>query len=119
VSFRSMLCAFALFAVPSVPHLWHNHLKKSAPAPDEALSPAPTQIRLWFAEAVQPELTTIGLTQADGGTLRMSKVRKTDDPLSVVADIEDRLGPGVYKVGWRTAGDDVHQVKGTFKFTVH
>ena len=115
---RSMLCAFALFAVPSVPHLWHNHLKKSAPTADEALSPAPAEIRLWFAEAVQPELTSIGVTRADGVTVPMSKVRKTDDPVSVAADIEERLGPGVYKVGWRTAGDDIHQVKGTFKFTV-
>jgi methionine-rich copper-binding protein CopC len=116
---RSLLAALSLVALSAGSYEWHNHLTKSAPTADQVLGASPTEVRLWFAENVEPMLSSIGMTTGDGGLIELGKPRRADDPRSITVDLSAPLPPGLYKVGWRTAGDDVHQVKGTFQFTVH
>ena len=115
---RSLLMAGVLFGAHSAAGVWHNHLVKSSPATDEVLAQPPTEVRLWFAEALLPEVTSIGITRNGGVLVRMDSVRRTDDPTSVAARIPEPLAPGAYEVDWKTQGDDIHDVKGTIKFTV-
>jgi methionine-rich copper-binding protein CopC len=93
-------------------------LTKSAPTKDEVLPAAPTAIRLWFSEPPEPALS--GITLRGPGRTRMvlSKVRKTDDPLSIVADIKDSTPIGVYTVEWRASGKDGHVIRGSYRFTI-
>jgi methionine-rich copper-binding protein CopC len=115
---RSLIAVVVALGAYSAADPWHNELKRSAPKADEVLTQPPAEIRLWFAQAVEPELTGIGLTKADGAVVPLGKVRATDDPVSVSAQIVDPLAPGSYKVTWSTKGDDIHSVKGKFSFTV-
>jgi methionine-rich copper-binding protein CopC len=40
------------------------------------------------------------------------------DPHAVVAVVESSIPPGEYTVLYRTAGDDGHVVKGSYRFTL-
>ena len=40
---------------PATAFAWHNHLSKSVPAADATVTEAPKEIRLWFAEKVEPK----------------------------------------------------------------
>lgn len=113
----SALLASVSLALPASVVAMHNHLTRSAPAADESVA-APREIRLWFAEKVQPQFSSIGLLAADSSKIEIGKAHATDDPLSIAADLGTPLGAGKYIVVWRTAGDDGHAVRGKFAFTV-
>jgi hypothetical protein len=114
---RPIVIALTIAAAPTALVAWHNHLKKSAPAADEAVA-TPKEIRLWFAEKVNPKISSITVASETGPKAETGKVRGTDDPLSIAVDVSKPLAAGKYAVTWRTAGDDGHAVKGTYTFTV-
>jgi hypothetical protein len=95
---------------------FHNHLTKSTPRADATVTSSPPEIRLWFAEKPEPALSTITLVAPDSSRVELGKVRATDDPLSVTADVRRTLRPGKYLVRWKTAGKDGHAVRGSYSF---
>lgn len=111
------LALAALIAAPATAVAWHNHLEKSLPAADSA-GAAPKEVRLWFAEKVEPKFSSISLLKADSSKIEIGKAQGTDDPKSVSALVPAALAPGGYIVVWRTAGDDGHAVRGRYAFTV-
>jgi hypothetical protein len=116
---RSFLLALGLAAAPAATlFAFHNHLKKSVPAADETVAQSPKEVRLWFAEKVEPKFSSVSIAGADGAKAETGKARATDDPLSFAVDVVKPLASGSYTVTWRTAGDDGHAVRGTFKFSV-
>lgn len=98
--------------------VFHNRLLKSAPADKSTVAAAPKEIRLWFAETPEPALSRITLMTGDSTPVATSKVRKTDDPLSIAIDVTGPMPAGPYLVRWRTSGEDGHVIQGTFGFTV-
>ena len=112
----ALLVSFTL-VVPASGLAMHNHLTKSTPAAEETIT-SPKEIRLWFAEKVEPQFSSMGLLTADSSKVEIGKAHATDDPLSIAADIGKKLPAGKYVVTWRSAGDDGHAVRGKFAFTV-
>ncbi len=96
----------------------HNHLEKSTPAADQAVAQSPKEIRLWFAEKVDPKFSSITLMHADSTKIEIGKTHGTDDMKSIAADVPAALASGKYLIRWRSAGDDGHAVRGTFAFSV-
>jgi methionine-rich copper-binding protein CopC len=115
---RTFWTVAILFAVAVPAMALHNHLTKSLPAADDVLDHSPTTVRLWFSEKPTPAFSSITVTDAAENKIPTSKMRATDDTLSVIADLQQSLPPGRYQVAWRTAGDDGHAVRGKFSFTV-
>ena len=116
---RSIIAATLLTIAPAtVAALFHNHLVKSAPAADETVAAAPKEIRLWFAEKVEPKFSSVTLMKPDSTKLEVSKARATDDPKAIVVDVVAAVPAGTYTVIWRTAGDDGHAVRGRYPFSV-
>lgn len=116
---RTLIATAGLAALVAMPALaWHNHLTKSSPAEDEQLAESPKVIRLWFSEKVEPKFSSISLMRADSSRIEIGKVAATDDPKSITATVPSALAPGGYLIRWRTAGDDGHAVRGTYKFSV-
>ncbi len=108
-----------LAAFVSAPALaLHNHLEKSTPAADELVAQSPKEIRLWFAEKVDPKFSSITLMRADSSKVEIGKTHGTDDPKSIAAAVPAALISGKYLIRWRSAGDDGHAVRGTFAFSV-
>jgi methionine-rich copper-binding protein CopC len=112
------LAALVALTATSAGALLHNRLTKSAPKKDEVLPSAPTSIRLWFSEPPEPALSAITLLGPGRTRVVLSKARKTDDPLSIVADIKDSTPIGVYTVEWRASGKDGHVIRGNYRFTI-
>ena len=77
--FRKMLVAAAALVIPATGFAWHNHLTKSVPAADATVTEAPKEIRLWFAEKVEPKFSSINLLTADSTKLEIRKAHATDD----------------------------------------
>ncbi len=119
MTIKWMLAAtLCLIAPATAPALFHNHLVKSLPAADETVAPAPKEIRLWFAEKVEPKFSSVTLMKPDSTKLEVGKARATDDPKAIVVDVVAALPAGQYTVVWRTAGDDGHAVRGRYSFSV-
>lgn len=116
---RRIVWTASLLLISAVPlRALHNHLTKSIPEADAVLDRAPTTIRLWFSEKPTPAFSSVTLTDAANAKIPTSKMRATEDTLSVIADVEQPLAPGTYQVAWRTAGKDGHAVRGKFRFVV-
>lgn len=105
--------------LPTVDAPFHLRLEKSSPTNGEALTAAPTVIRLWFSLAPEMAVTSIKLTDASGKAVTLSAPRRgsaAKDP--VEADVAGALAAGTYTVAWKTSSKDGHPIKGTFSFTV-
>jgi methionine-rich copper-binding protein CopC len=114
----AVAAALLVIPPPTALALFHNRLVKSAPAADEALATAPNEIRLWFAEKVEPKFSSITLMKPDSTKIAVGKPAATDDPKSIVAEVTAPLAAGSYTVVWRTAGDDGHAVRGRYSFSL-
>ncbi len=114
----SLVGLLALSASPLGAAWFHPRLIKSSPGKEQQVTTSPTEIRLWFSERIEPTLSTIALQGADSAKVELSKVRKTDDPASIAADVAVSVTPGSYRVSWKTAGRDGHPVRGSFTFSV-
>jgi methionine-rich copper-binding protein CopC len=110
--------AFALLLSLPVAAFFHTKLTKAEPGVASTVTTAPTQIRLWFSEEPERELTTVSLEKAaDSSVIAKLVLAATDDPKSVVGKIPAPLPPGSYLVVWKTAADDGHPAKGSYWFT--
>lgn len=116
--FWMALAGLVALTTTSAAALLHNRLVKSAPTKDEVLEAPPAAIQLWFSERPEPALSGITLLGPGRTKVPLSKVRKTDDPLSIVADIKDSTPIGVYTVEWRASGKDGHVIRGSYRFTI-
>jgi len=114
-----LLVSIFLIAAPRTAFA-HAHLVKSVPAVGATITVVPHAIQLWFSEAPEAALTVITVAGADGRTIRLGKVTAVPDTaVSVTATVIDALGPGNYRVKWRTvAADDGHPSNGSFSFTI-
>lgn len=113
IALIAVLTAFA-FTQPM-----HLRLTKSSPEKDVVLEEAPAEIRLWFNQNVHMNVSKIELNHGETA-VELPAVEKTDDPKSYRVALPDSLmlQPGEYTVGWVTAGNDEHVIKGTFSFSI-
>lgn len=114
----ALLVGLLAGAAGSAAALFHLRLEKSSPGKDERMGASPREIRLWFSQKPEVRLSTITVANSDSVAVKLSKVRATDDPLSLAADVTDSLVPGTYVVKWKTAGQDGHPIRGSYKFHI-
>jgi copper transport protein len=95
----------------------HAALVRSQPAPGALLGAPPTDLRLWFSEAVPPRLVRVEVHDGagqpvGGGDLRSLPGESTGLVLALLA-----VGPGSYRVSWQVLSRaDGHVTKGEFSF---
>ncbi|MGC5309843.1 copper resistance CopC family protein [Micromonospora zamorensis] len=117
VRFAAALCAtLAVLLAPAAPAWAHNALRESSPTRDAQVASAPERVDLAFAERLDPQFTTIVVTNADkqpvsAGKPTVSGVRATQ-PLAA------GLAAGTYTVAYRVVSVDGHPVQGSYTFTV-
>lgn len=95
--------------------LAHNTLTASVPSDQAVLTESPDSIELTFSDATY--LEQVELTTNDGNNIPL------DIDLSPAAGRQfsipvPALGNGEYRVAWLVVGDDTHEIKGEFSFTV-
>jgi methionine-rich copper-binding protein CopC len=94
----------------------HLRLVKSSPNDREVVTAPTREIRLWFSQKPDINLSTITLLRPDSSTVTLSKVSATDDTLSVKAALSAPLPAGSYIVRWRALSKDGHAVRGSYTF---
>lgn len=96
----------------------HQQLHSASPAAGDSLGAAPAEIRLTFAEAVEPSLAQLRLVGPRGEIALGDLVVPAGSPTVLTAAVVGELVAGDYRVHWLVTGDDGHPVRGEISFTV-
>jgi methionine-rich copper-binding protein CopC len=117
MTFRVVVAALATLA--SVPSAWsHAFLDHAAPAVGSTVHGSPTEVRLWFTQALEPAFSTLRVVDASGRQVdRMDKQLDARDRALLKVTLP-ALAPGTYRVLWRVLSVDTHVSEGDFKFDV-
>ncbi len=97
----------------------HAVLIRSIPAENAALARSPSEVDLYFDEAVEPKLSKLNVLDTDGNVvdLRDGRVDPTDG--SHMSATLQPLSDGVYTVVWNViSADDGHQSSGSYPSSV-
>jgi hypothetical protein len=70
-----------------------------------------------FSDPVQPVLSVVSVTGADGEELTAGPPTASADGASVSQALRSPLAPGTYRVAYRVLAADGHPVTGTFEIT--
>jgi len=96
----------------------HAFLERAEPRVGSTVRTAPSQVRVWFTENLEPAFSTLEVwnqdgKRVDGGTAAVSPASPTMLQVPIKA-----LGPGTYRVKWRVLSVDTHVTEGAFTFRV-
>ncbi|WP_422746108.1 copper resistance CopC family protein [Micromonospora sp. WMMD754] len=112
----ALLAAAALLLAPAAPAAAHNSLQAATPAQDARLTAAPTSVTLRFLQRLNPEFTTIVLS--DAGQQKIATGAPAVDGATGTITIDQPLPNGTYTVAYRVVSADGHPVQGSYRFTV-
>lgn len=98
--------------------LAHAELLRTEPAAGAVVPSAPTQVRLWFSEPVDPPADAVVVVGPDGvrADRRDSRIVPGDEGAIDVSVNAQVLG--TYVVRWRAISADSHPIGGEFQFSV-
>lgn len=93
----------------------HASLDHADPSVGSTVPTAPSEISLWFTEALEPAFSSVEVLDASGGRVDQGKPQIK----AAVMRVELKpLPPGTYKVRWRAVSADTHKSEGSFSFRV-
>jgi methionine-rich copper-binding protein CopC len=116
----AILAILTLFFSMATEASAHARLKRASPPVGGAVSvdKAPSELRIWFSERVEPSLSEIQVVNAAGARFDNGGLRLDDtDPTELHLALQPLL-PGRYRVIWRAVSVDTHKTNGTFPFRV-
>ncbi len=97
----------------------HLRLLKSEPAEGAVLDTPPANVQLWFSEPPEARVTTIRLVLPGGEARRLQNITvDAEDDSHIIAAADTTLGPGAYRITWRTMSGDGHVVNGEVGYEV-
>ncbi len=116
-AFPLALCLLFLF--PSISEA-HAILLRSDPAKGAVLQTAPTQVRMWFTESLNPTYSTARVLNGSKQRVDQNNAHvSSGDQTEMDVNLPPNLPPAVYAVIWRTqSASDGHILTGSFIFTV-
>jgi methionine-rich copper-binding protein CopC len=94
----------------------HAFLERADPRVGSTVRTAPTQVRLYFTEKLEPAFSSVRVVSGTG-----EQVDKGDAQVEPTSPKQLRvslppLPPGTYKVIWRVLSVDTHVTEGEFSF---
>ena len=106
-------CTLLLLIQGSWAHAFVDHAE---PAVGSQIHDAPTQLKIWFTEKLEPAMSKIQVFDNSGLEVdeRDVKIDQSNAALLIVSLPE--LKPGKYKVVWRAVSVDTHVTTGNFTF---
>ena len=112
------LLAIAALSAVATEVAAHARVKRANPAVGGAVTAqaAPTELQVWFTEALEPALSTIEVVDRAGTRMDRGDVRIDDHTQLRVTLLP--LPPGQYRVIWRVVSIDTHFRSGSFPFRV-
>jgi methionine-rich copper-binding protein CopC len=117
--YRSTAAAIAAaLALLPVAAFAHAHLDHASPAAGSTVAQPPTEISLWFTEALEAKFSTIEVRDAQGRSVQAGPATLARDNTAQLRVPLKALSPGTYKVIWRVLSVDTHRTQGDFTFRV-
>ena len=110
--------AFVALTLASGLAFAHAKLQASTPASGAAVTPAPTELRLRYNEAVEVAMSTVRITGPGDVAVATGKVIADPADDKTLVQPLPRLAAGEYRVQWTTMGHDGHHTKGEIRFAV-
>lgn len=102
--------------MPAAPASAHTQLLAADPAKSAVLTSAPTTVTLRFSERLNPDFTTIVVS--DAARQPIPAAAPAVDGGSGTLTLGRALGNGGYTVAYRVVSSDGHTVQGSYTFTV-
>ena len=110
------LAAVLAVLLPGTPAWAHNALVEAQPAKSATLKKSPAAVKLRFLQNLDPDLTTIVVSDAARTAMPASK--PTVDGKTGSLALTAPLPNGTYTVAYQVVSTDGHTVKGSYPFTV-
>ena len=112
----TLACLFCL-ALPAT--VWaHAFLDRSDPQVGSSLTNAPSEVKVWFTQELEPAFSSIVVQDAQGQEVD-KKDRHLDAKNKSLLEISlPPLPAGTYTVIWHVVSVDTHRTQGRFKFTI-
>lgn len=98
--------------------LAHAFLDRADPKVGSAVNGAPSEIKLWFTQDVEPAFSSIEVRNADGTEVDKKDVHLDEKNKSLLIVSVPQLPSGTYTVFWRVVSVDTHKTQGHFEFTI-
>lgn len=114
-----MIALLALLGLLLLPgSAWaHASLRGTDPPRGSRFTVPPPSIRLWFDEAVVPEISTLRVVDRSGKVVKEGPLKLTDPERKAAEFDPGKIGPGAYTVAWKVlSAVDGHVTRGVFAF---
>jgi methionine-rich copper-binding protein CopC len=97
----------------------HAFLVRAEPRVGSKVRKAPTEVRVWFSEAVQAGASSIKVFDASGKQVDKKDTHSCRANRAVLCvSLIPGLTAGSYKVTWRVTSADTHVTDGNFHFEI-
>jgi copper resistance protein C len=113
IRLATLILVTAFGASTAVAHAFLDH---ASPRVGSTVTGAPSEVRLWFTQALEPRFSGAQL-RSSGGAVLGSGVVDSADPKQLVISVHG-LKPGRYRVIWKVLSVDSHRTEGSFNFEV-
>src|SRR5215813_665551 len=98
--------------------LAHAFLDRAMPPVGGTVTASPTEIRLFFTEAIEPRFSGIELATIEGRPVKTGPAAvEPRDQMQYVLPVPP-LPSGRYKVSWHVVSVDTHPTQGDFTFEI-
>jgi len=120
VSMRGLGAAAALTALLLGAGVARGHafLERAEPRVGSTVKAAPSQVRVWFTEALEPAFSTLEVVNQAGDRVDRGPARVDAASRALLQVPLKPLGPGTYRVKWRVLSVDTHVTEGDFTFRI-
>jgi methionine-rich copper-binding protein CopC len=96
----------------------HAFLDRAEPRVGSTVKAAPSQVRVWFTEALEPTFSTLEVVNERGERVDRGPAQfDAASPAMLQVPLKP-LAPGTYRVKWRVLSVDTHVTEGDFTFRV-
>jgi copper resistance protein C len=97
----------------------HAFLVRTEPPVGSKVNKAPTEVRIWFSEAVQEGISSIKVFDVRGKQVDKKDTHSDRANRAVLCvSLIPSLTAGSYKVVWRVTSMDTHVTDGNFHFQI-
>ena len=96
----------------------HAFLDHTDPKVGSTVKVAPTELRIWFSEPVEPAFSKVQVLDEQGKRVDGAALQVDAHNRKLLHVPLARLGPGAYTAAWRIVSVDTHVSEGRFTFHV-
>jgi methionine-rich copper-binding protein CopC len=96
----------------------HAFLDYAEPRVGSTVTNAPTEIKIWFTQELEPVFSTLEVQDAQGQEVDKKDAHLDDKNTSLFIVSLPALPDGTYTVTWHAVSVDTHRTQGSFEFTI-